>query len=47
MKENQGMGKTYGRLGKLFFCSICLLIVFSPIIYSQEHQIKFENIGIE
>jgi len=47
MNENQGMGKTYGRLGKLFFCSICLLIVFSPIIYSQEHQIKFENIGIE
>ncbi len=47
MKENQGWGKIYCRLSRLFFYSICLLIVFSPLIHSQERQIKFENIGIE
>lgn len=33
------------RLSKLFFFSICLLMVFSPIVFSQERLIKFENIG--
>lgn len=47
MNENHGRVYTSGRLSRLFFCSIWLLVIFFNILYSQERQIKFENIGIE
>jgi len=47
MNENHGRVNTSGRLSRLFFCSIWLLVIFSNVLYSQERQIKFENIGIE
>jgi len=47
MNENHGRINTYGRLSRLFICLIWLLVIFSNILYSQERQIKFENVGIE
>jgi signal transduction histidine kinase/ligand-binding sensor domain-containing protein/CheY-like chemotaxis protein len=47
MKENHCQVNFSSRVGRLFFSSICLLIVFSPTLLSQERQIKFENIGSE
>lgn len=39
--------KTFIPLILIIFCSIWLLVIFSNVLYSQERQIKFENIGIE
>ena len=47
MSEIQSRINISSLLKKLFFYSICFLMVFSNILHSQAGRIKFEHIGIE